>query len=269
MRSFLTPAAALVSLLIIAAPADAQVRQVSGVRWRELLELAHPGAPLPQSTLDAAARTCARELPDSVMLATPTANGPGNRGHVSVWIGEPDPRVGWQMVDPPPMPDTLRAAVFASRCESGSGGRRDLLLVLEVDGRFLEYRPPMFLLCSFLRPDEGQTCEQLPMLRGFGGGRVYPLVWVQEQGRLVGEPVLVAERIRRVRSYGWSQRIVQLVLERRIELGMNTDMVLEAWGYPERTTRSVSRHGTRETWFYPGVIIHFTDGRVESWTEHN
>lgn len=269
MRFFLAPVAGLIALLVLAAPADAQVRQVSGVPWRELLELAHPGAPLPQSTLDAAARTCARVLPDSVMLATPTGNGPGTRGRVSVWIGEPDPRVGWQMVDPPPMADTLRAAVFASRCDPGSGGKMDVLLILEVNGRFLEYRPPTFLLCSYQRPGPGQTCEQLPMLRGFGGGRVYPLVWVQGQGRLVGEPVLVEERIRRVHSYGWLRRIVQLVLARRIELGMNTDMVFEAWGNPDRTTRSVSRYGTRETWFYPGVIIHFTDGRVESWTEHN
>jgi hypothetical protein len=267
MRSFTTLAAALFA--VVAAPAGAQVRQVSGVRWRQLLELAQPGLTLPQGTRDAAARTCARELPDSVMLATPTFNGAGDRGHVYVYTGEPGPLGGWLPVDPPPMPDTLRAVVVASRCYRATRERTELHLILEADGRFLEYRPPGTLFCTFLETRVGETCEPLPMLRGFGYGQVYPLVWLQEDGRLAGEPDLVAERIQRIVAYGWPLHIARLVVEGRIELGMNTGMVLEAWGNPDRTTRSVSRYGTHETWFYPGVTVHFKDGLVESWTEHD
>lgn len=56
------------------------------------------------------------------------------------------------------------------------------------------------------------------------------------------------------------------ILSGHISLGMSRAEVAASWGAPERKSEYVSRLSDSETWFYSKTWVHFSDGKLSSWT---
>lgn len=57
------------------------------------------------------------------------------------------------------------------------------------------------------------------------------------------------------------------ILKEQLCLGMDDRDVLVCLGQPERKTRTVTRHGVRDTWAYMKLNVWFEDGVVMGWRE--
>ncbi len=74
---------------------------------------------------------------------------------------------------------------------------------------------------------------------------------------------LHAIRIKRLKSYGWTDKRIARVLEGYIYIGDTKKIVLEAWGEPEDINRTTTRYGTSEQWVYGlGCYVYFENGVV-------
>ena len=57
----------------------------------------------------------------------------------------------------------------------------------------------------------------------------------------------------------WSTNDCLTVSNRHIYIGMNKDMVREAWGRPKDINRTTSAYGTSEQWVYGYSYVYFDD----------
>lgn len=54
----------------------------------------------------------------------------------------------------------------------------------------------------------------------------------------------------------------KLILNNRIRIGMNKNMVLESWGNPNDINRTISSYGVHEQWCYDDAYLYFEDGKL-------
>jgi len=67
------------------------------------------------------------------------------------------------------------------------------------------------------------------------------------------------------RQRGWTSEIIELVLARRIAIGMTTDMVRESLGRPSRINRTINERGVSEQWVYGAdFYVYAVDGIVRT-----
>jgi len=86
------------------------------------------------------------------------------------------------------------------------------------------------------------------------------------------------KRVQKHPAWPWD-----LIVERKIELGMTTEMVRESWGSPTEHEKSVYSWGTEEEWIYrsiagsevigrlivvqeKAVFLYFKDGVLTNWS---
>jgi len=86
------------------------------------------------------------------------------------------------------------------------------------------------------------------------------------------------ERVQKHPAWPWA-----LIVQRKIELGMTTEMVRESWGPPTEHEKSVYSWGTEEEWIYrsiadsevigrlivvqeKAVFLYFKDGILTNWS---
>jgi len=86
------------------------------------------------------------------------------------------------------------------------------------------------------------------------------------------------ERVQKHPAWPWD-----LIVQRKIELGMTTEMVRESWGPPTEHEKSVYSWGTEEEWIYrsiadsevigrlivvqeKAVFLYFKDGILTNWS---
>ena len=72
-----------------------------------------------------------------------------------------------------------------------------------------------------------------------------------------------AQRLRYLRSRGYSARVIAQMQEGVIAIGWTTRMVLDSWGEPDDVRTTVTRTTRNEQWFYGGgAYVYFENGRV-------
>lgn len=79
-----------------------------------------------------------------------------------------------------------------------------------------------------------------------------------------------ATRIRnnKIKKYGWSNHINQIVTNRQIQLGMTKKQIKMSWGNPEDINRTVGVWGVHEQWCYgSGYYLYFENGILTSWQD--
>jgi hypothetical protein len=71
------------------------------------------------------------------------------------------------------------------------------------------------------------------------------------------------ERSVGIRAMGWRSDLADLVIARKIGIGMTAEMVRRSWGNPERINTTITAAGTSEQWVY-GLqnYVYLTNGRV-------
>lgn len=72
-----------------------------------------------------------------------------------------------------------------------------------------------------------------------------------------------------IKNYGFADRDVGYIRERRVRLGMAECSVLAALGVPDKLNRTTNAAGRYDQWVYRkrGVYVYTQDGTVTSWQE--
>jgi hypothetical protein len=73
------------------------------------------------------------------------------------------------------------------------------------------------------------------------------------------------ETLIRAQGYPWAYQ--QMLLEKRVQLGMSQHDVRLSWGEPQRINRSVGRWGVHDQWVYGQQYLYFENGKLRSWQE--
>ncbi len=69
-------------------------------------------------------------------------------------------------------------------------------------------------------------------------------------------------RVATIRSRTWPRDITQDLIEKKVHVGMTTDMVRLAWGQPDRVNQTVTAYSTDEQWVYGSSYLYFTAGTL-------
>lgn len=64
------------------------------------------------------------------------------------------------------------------------------------------------------------------------------------------------------KKYFWDKYDCVSVAQKRIKIGMNKQMVTEAWGHPYDINKSIYSFGVHEQWVYSSSYVYFEDGLV-------
>lgn len=75
------------------------------------------------------------------------------------------------------------------------------------------------------------------------------------------------ERIAAIKKKKWPQNIKKVVLQKKIQRGMNTEQVRFSWGDPDDINEFVNRFGKQEQWVYGGSYLYFDNGILSSWQQ--
>lgn len=69
-----------------------------------------------------------------------------------------------------------------------------------------------------------------------------------------------------LKTYG--KKWGQLVYEKKIQIGMTEEMVLDSWGVPDDINRTVGSWGVHEQWVYGlGQYLYFENGKLTGWQD--
>lgn len=63
-------------------------------------------------------------------------------------------------------------------------------------------------------------------------------------------------------KYFWDKNVCLTVAQKVVTIGMNKQMVIEAWGQPYDKHRTVTSYGVSEQWVYSSHYVYFEDGLV-------
>jgi len=74
-------------------------------------------------------------------------------------------------------------------------------------------------------------------------------------------------RIVKIRKYHLPSDIENLIIEKRIRIGMTKQQVILSWGKPERINRSVGSWGIHEQWIYGRTYVYFENGILTAWQD--
>lgn len=259
--------AVAITVLILMISGDLSGQQT----WRETVASAVPAnryvtsldsLDLSVSPVYAMSDFCAYALPDSFALVTGRT---GLGAEISFGHQDWTSRQRQAFIQPPPGPDTLAVRLVGAKCGRNPHGMI-VAMLLDAGDFHLFYSP-----CT------APTClaDPYPDLRVIEDGKLVELLYDNviertgsERANLAvrnslaeaeraarGEVARAAaevqrQRAERVRSRGWSDQIVEAVLARQILIGMNADMVREAWGAPQNVNRTTTAYGVSEQWVY-------------------
>lgn len=224
--------------------------------------------------------TVAVEGPDSLALVTPIE---GYARQLLIWV----PRGrggGWWQQPYPTAPDTLRARFVDAFCYNAHATDdprgKVAWFVVEHGGLFMgvsagdvweprpnpsewERRPnstfvilpggELDLAITAKSCDEENRCTQRLAALGLEQERVRDAI--DENAGQLREAL---------RKRGYGEEEIDLALEHRVAVGMDTVLVRVALGEPQRIIRSQEAAGASELWYYADSIVMFTDGRVRS-----
>lgn len=65
----------------------------------------------------------------------------------------------------------------------------------------------------------------------------------------------------------FSKEIQNMIKEREIIIGMNTEQALLSWGEPDDINRTVGAWGEHEQWIYGSKYLYFENGKLASWQD--
>jgi hypothetical protein len=211
---------------------------------------------------------CGVPVPDSVLLRGRT----DRLTAISAWIAED----GWQERKTPVSTDTMTVSVVRAVC----AGKDSVLtyLVLQSGHAFLALFPSSISSnddskevgaeqdVAFVR--RGAT--ESALLRVNFAGKLHRMAsasMVRDsmgawRGRVArAEQRVVAQRRQALMQRGWPASSVELILTRRIAIGMSADMVREAIGRPERINRTITAGAVSEQWVFANArYLTFRDG---------
>ena len=71
------------------------------------------------------------------------------------------------------------------------------------------------------------------------------------------------ERIDKINSHKgeWSDEIIRVLLEKKVRIGMTSEMCRLGWGKPNKINRTTTTYCVREQWVYGnGNYLYFEDG---------
>ncbi len=63
----------------------------------------------------------------------------------------------------------------------------------------------------------------------------------------------------------YDTKTAQSIFERKIWKGMNTDMVIDSWGNPQKINRTIVPDSVTEEWLYTSTWLYFEDDILVSW----
>ncbi len=102
------------------------------------------------------------------------------------------------------------------------------------------------------------------------GEKVVYTKWVHRSlGVVIKGDINEVEKYLAIKESGWPKEMQELVLEGKVELGMNTHMVFYAWGRPDDVREIITSDGEREQWVYkkPNTrtqYLYFENGLLRS-----
>ena len=157
-----------------------------------------------------------------------------------------------QRVSAPFRADTLRVRITRTICENHYATAGEYLVptsfVLEHAGRYVHMEMPS-------TPQGGMVW----LFAKASDGRLSELRWSPVRKRIED----VARARARWTAASWQQKAMEWVLSAAVYVGMTTDMVHEAWGYPEEINQTTTAYGTSEQWVYGnGRYVYVVNGRV-------
>ncbi|MBY0473235.1 hypothetical protein K2Q00_03070 [Patescibacteria group bacterium] len=62
----------------------------------------------------------------------------------------------------------------------------------------------------------------------------------------------------------WKRKACDLILEKKVAIGMSPEQARAAWGEPDHVNRTITADGTNEQWVYGSNYIYFDDGILSS-----
>lgn len=65
----------------------------------------------------------------------------------------------------------------------------------------------------------------------------------------------------------YNQSIAAKIVERKIWIGMTSEMAVDSWGSPKDINRTVTQYGTSEQWVYSSGYLYFDNGILKSWQD--
>lgn len=102
-------------------------------------------------------------------------------------------------------------------------------------------------------------------------GYIFAILENEKYGRMKGE-IMNGKKINHfitvafynecIRKYG--AKFGSYVAEGKIEIGMNKNMVRDAWGLPDNINKSTGSYGTHEQWVYGDRYLYFQNGKLTS-----
>lgn len=63
----------------------------------------------------------------------------------------------------------------------------------------------------------------------------------------------------------YDQKTAKSIFERKIWKGMNTDMVIDSWGNPQKINRTIIPDSVKEEWSYTSTWLYFENDILVSW----
>jgi hypothetical protein len=83
------------------------------------------------------------------------------------------------------------------------------------------------------------------------GEKVVYTKWVHRSiGTVIRGEMEDVDKYLAIRESGWPEETQELILDGKVELGMNTHMVFYAWGRPDSIKEKKMSDGVREQWAY-------------------
>jgi len=92
---------------------------------------------------------------------------------------------------------------------------------------------------------------------------VNSIIYTEEEWNLKQEEKGGAARIKRLKSYGWTDKRITRILGGYIYIGDTSKIVREAWGEPKDINRTTTAYSVTEQWVYgSGQYVYFKNGIV-------
>jgi hypothetical protein len=79
--------------------------------------------------------------------------------------------------------------------------------------------------------------------------------------------ILTSNNYDNFKNYNWPKNTWNRIKNEEISIGMNKDMVLMSWGYPDEINRDVGKWGVHEQWIYGDNYLYFENGILTSWQD--
>ena len=149
------------------------------------------------------------------------------------------------------------AAVMFAACPVGADESLQSNIINE------EKTQPFGVVCPYCNSENLEKGERVGICNNCLARWVDGIWYTKSEWETKFDEKLNEVKIKRLKSYGWTDKRIARVLEGYIYIGDTSEIVREAWGGPEDINRTITAYGTDEQWVYGlGNYVYFRNGKV-------